>query len=531
MQKLHLVGFTTDHEGLILSARRGTRSGGYLLLVDEAVAEAVEALLAQREDDESDAVDESTRAPRVESSLPVREIQARLRQGRTIADVAKAAGVDVAWVERFADPVLAERGQVIARVQRAALRRQRLGASLHPIGDAVRRSFSDRGVLLSPDEFRDAWTAKQIGEGRWAVRCTFHYRGKKKVLRFDLDEASGAVTAADPASSQFGYVTPPPAKRAGAKRSSAAGKPASRPTAKRSTSSSGYRREPTSGAAVSRSAKERQKAAAAMRKAAAKRAADAEKAAARRVRERAVEAARKERAAQVAAERAAREKGQRAQAAAVKKAAAAKKAAAKKKAVAKKKGAAKKKAVTKKKSVARKPAAKKGVTKKSVAKKPVAKKGVTKKKRVAKKPTVKKTGVKNSAVKGAVVKKPVVPRPVAPRPAATRVVSSTRAAPVTRPGPPSITPAPARPAPARPVPTSSAAHLVSTRPDPRRVPATPRPLGITEPRPLFRQGSAQPAIQERVAAAAPAPARNGVDESAPQRGPERPRRTRPLRAT
>ncbi|MEX2294281.1 MAG: septation protein SepH, partial [Acidimicrobiales bacterium] len=301
MQKLHLVGFTTDHEGLILSARRGTRSGGYLLAVDAAVAEAVDAVLAHQ-DEEPQVREEPAQAPRVESTLPVREIQARLRQGRTVADVAKAAGVDVAWVERFAPPVLAERAQVIARVQRAALKRQRLGQSSHPIGEAVRHNLADRGVLMSPDEFRDAWTAKQIGEGRWAVRCSFPYRGKKKVLRFDFVEADRAVSAADAASGQFGYVTPPPnRKRASARRQSTSEQSGSRPTAKRSTSSSGYRPDSDGGAASSRSAKERQKAAAAMRTAAAKRAADAEKAAAKRVRERAVETARQERAAKAAA--------------------------------------------------------------------------------------------------------------------------------------------------------------------------------------------------------------------------------------
>jgi len=34
MQKLHLVGFTPDHDGLILSARKGAKSGKFVVSVD-----------------------------------------------------------------------------------------------------------------------------------------------------------------------------------------------------------------------------------------------------------------------------------------------------------------------------------------------------------------------------------------------------------------------------------------------------------------------------------------------------------------
>ena len=48
VQKLHLVGFTTDHEGLILSTRRGARSGSYRVVVDEELATAVEEARARQ---------------------------------------------------------------------------------------------------------------------------------------------------------------------------------------------------------------------------------------------------------------------------------------------------------------------------------------------------------------------------------------------------------------------------------------------------------------------------------------------------
>ena len=517
MQKLHLVGFTTDHEGLILSARRGTRSGGYTLTVDAALADAVEAVLAHQ-DEEVETADEPVRTPRVESNLPVREIQARLRQGRSIAEVAKAAGVDVTWVDRFAPPVLAERAQVIQRVHRAVLRRQRLGPSSHPIGEAVRHNLADRGVLLSPDEFGASWSAKQIGDDRWAVRCAFQHRGKKKVLRYDLDEGSGIVSAADTASKDFGYVTPPATSTRRAQGSSTQRNTSARPTAKRATSSSGYRPETSGTAATSRSAKERQKAAVAMRQAAAKRAAEAERAAARRLKERAAATARAQREAKATAERAAREERQRqraAQSTTKAKAAAAKKKSAARAAATR---AAAKKVATKQRASARKVATKQRASARKVATK---QKASARKVATKQKASARKVATKQEA-------------PVRKAPAVAPRASASATAPVAR----STAPRPAvaaRPSPVRTAPATVAAPRPVPIPIPvqapvERRPERPRPLPPAGAQPLFRQGLAQPAAREGGATGPSAPP-NGAEGSAPLRRPDRPRRTQPLRAT
>uniref|UniRef100_UPI0012FABCFD septation protein SepH n=1 Tax=Sedimentibacter sp. B4 TaxID=304766 RepID=UPI0012FABCFD len=43
----------------------------------------------------------------MDSALTPREIQARVRAGQSLEDVARAAGMDVGWVEPFAGPVIA----------------------------------------------------------------------------------------------------------------------------------------------------------------------------------------------------------------------------------------------------------------------------------------------------------------------------------------------------------------------------------------------------------------------------------------
>jgi hypothetical protein len=312
VQKLHLVGFTTDQDGLILSARKGARSGGYTLVLDDNLAQAVEELRAKQEE-QALAEGRAAAADRVHSRLPVSEIQARLRRGRSLKEVAKEAGVDPEWVERFAAPVFAEQAEVIARVQAGRLQRARLGPSAVTIGDALTRNLAERDVLLSPDEMTRAWTTHQRADGRWVVRFSFPHRGKHRTLRFEV-RPNGDIVAGDAFTSQLAYVAP--SKRRPAPRP----KPAPNApdlSAKRAIVTTGYRAEPAS-KAVSRPAKERERAALAMQKAAGRRALEAERAAARKAREREQAIAQRERQARIEAQARAKEAAARAREAAAK---------------------------------------------------------------------------------------------------------------------------------------------------------------------------------------------------------------------
>ena len=233
---------------------------------------------------------------------------------------------------------------MIAKVRGTPLLRSRLGPSSHAIGDAVRHNLAERGVSMSPDEFTSAWSTRQLADGRWAVRFTFHHRNKDQVLRFDLDEARTSVVAVDRVSNQLGYVAPPPSARPAAP---ARPRPSTsdgdgRPSPKRATVTTGFRADAAPTKATSRPAKERERANAAMRKAAKQRAAESERVAARKAREKQAAAERREREQKVAAVRKAREQAAAERVKARERAAAerAKAAAAKKKAAAAKKRAA-----------------------------------------------------------------------------------------------------------------------------------------------------------------------------------------------
>jgi hypothetical protein len=198
VQKLHLVGFTTDRRGLIFSDRAGATSGSYVVDLDDSMVEAMRAL---------GQVDEKPAPPRrfapghdgaaarPASALTVREMQARLRRGASMAEVAQTAGVAEDWVARFATPVFAEQAGVIRAVRAAYFDKPRLGTSALPLGEAVYRNLGDRGVN-DPDEVLDGkWQAWQVRDNVWLVTFRHPWRGRDHEPAWELDQATGNVRA------------------------------------------------------------------------------------------------------------------------------------------------------------------------------------------------------------------------------------------------------------------------------------------------------------------------------------------------
>jgi hypothetical protein len=456
VQKLHLVGVTTERDGLILSARRGSKSGGYVLGVDEAVAAAVADAHERRGDADAAATDD--RPPRAESLLSVKEVQARLRAGRTVEEVAAEAGVDPTWVERFAQPVRAEQTQVVADLRSATMQRPRVGASIEPVGSSVQRNLAERGLPLTEEEFDDGWSTYQLFEDKWMVEYRYVLRGRTHVVAWEYDVSSGDVVAADRPSAQLGYIATPgdeprPAKRA-APRASARPSPrraaanrgeaskritAARKAAARKRADIAKRAEAAHKAEERRRAVESKRAETA-RKAEERRAVEAAKRAvaaaeaaerARRAEERRLasesrrrateaEAARKAQAAVDAERRAARERSadERRAARAAARSSATKRAAARRPA-AKKAGA---------KKAGGRPGARKAVAKKASAKRAVARKASTKKARPASTRTrkaAKTTGKKRAASRAASPPKRT-PRREAPASPKPRMIARPR---------------------------------------------------------------------------------------------------------
>lgn len=111
----------------------------------------------------------------LESQLRPREIQARIRAGASVEQVATAAGVTHQRIERFAYPVLLERSR-IADMARDAHPVRDDGPDVRTLGEIVANTFGLRGQEYTEAEW-DAWRGE---DHKWVVTLSW------KVGRSDI---------------------------------------------------------------------------------------------------------------------------------------------------------------------------------------------------------------------------------------------------------------------------------------------------------------------------------------------------------
>ncbi|ANN14931.1 septation protein SepH [Amycolatopsis orientalis] len=100
----------------------------------------------------------------LESQMRPREIQARIRAGESVEQVASSAGVSVQRVERFAYPVLLERSRTAELAQRAHPVRED-GPDVQTLGEVMAHSFGLRGH----DYSQATWDSWRGDDGKWVV--------------------------------------------------------------------------------------------------------------------------------------------------------------------------------------------------------------------------------------------------------------------------------------------------------------------------------------------------------------------------
>jgi Protein of unknown function (DUF3071) len=208
VRQLHLVGFTSDHLGLILAGRRGAKTGGYLVVLDDTLLEQIDSARRMGAGEPQREPPPPVRRTHAESALSPREIQARLRRGRTVAEVAVEAGVEMEWIERFAAPVLAEQAAAIARAGRLTLKTPRRGTSDRPLHQSVLRNLADRGVRMTDEQLAAAWSANQVVNGEWSIRFPFAARGGRYQAEWTLDLGEGVLIPKNRMGTELGFVDP-----------------------------------------------------------------------------------------------------------------------------------------------------------------------------------------------------------------------------------------------------------------------------------------------------------------------------------
>ncbi|MGH2669287.1 MAG: septation protein SepH, partial [bacterium] len=205
VNKLRVVGSSADLESLVLASRKTKgRRGSHVLPIDDRLFRVLEDVVRKRRAKEKGS--QPVKRPPSEPKLAPREVQRLLRAGRPVDQVAKAAGMDPAWVERFLGPVLDERDVAIQDFRRARLEKPRLGVSGVPLGEAVARNLRARRVRMSDEEVNAAWGASRLETQPWVISLTFSNRGREQRATWRYDPRTGEVTAANRLGADLGWV-------------------------------------------------------------------------------------------------------------------------------------------------------------------------------------------------------------------------------------------------------------------------------------------------------------------------------------
>lgn len=117
------------------------------------------------------------------NTLTPREIQARIRSGASVAEVAAEAEMDAERVEAFAGPVLAEREHMAASAQTATIRRRGEAGTHRRLGELIDNRLTSRG-LDSGDLQWDAW---RQGDLKWRVVARIGEEAEAREAEFVFD--------------------------------------------------------------------------------------------------------------------------------------------------------------------------------------------------------------------------------------------------------------------------------------------------------------------------------------------------------
>ncbi|HEV2781646.1 MAG TPA: septation protein SepH [Actinophytocola sp.] len=156
MRALRIVGLEDD--GRTVVCEDPTRGERFSLPVDERLRAAARG----------DVTRLGQIATELESQMRPREIQARIRAGESVEQVAAAAGLPEHRVERFAYPVLLERSRTAELAQRAHPVRED-GPDVQTLGEVVAHAFGTRGQDYSVANW-DSWRGE---DGKWVVQLSW----------------------------------------------------------------------------------------------------------------------------------------------------------------------------------------------------------------------------------------------------------------------------------------------------------------------------------------------------------------------
>ena len=177
MVELELLGLHGDGEHLTLTDEDGRR---YQVPIDDALRAAVRRDRPKLHDLPADSG----------QALRPKDIQALIRAGASVAEVAERAGLDEERVRRYEGPVVAERTWVVQQAQN-----QRVGheSDAPRLGDLVLDRLAARGVDTRTLE----WDAVRRPGQAWEVLAVFVAGEREREARWEVDLGSRTLHAVD----------------------------------------------------------------------------------------------------------------------------------------------------------------------------------------------------------------------------------------------------------------------------------------------------------------------------------------------
>ncbi len=177
MAELRFLGLSQDGSQLLLADSRGRK---HSVFVDSRLMAAMRL----------DGQPTGQREIALNTTFSPRQIQARLRTGATVGDLAEEYGVPVEKIERFAGPPLADRAYTCDQARRTVIS-SHLGE--RPLDVVVASAVEASG--LEPEEIRwDAWLRE---DGLWQVLSSYPSGNLDQVATWIFDPRESLVRADD----------------------------------------------------------------------------------------------------------------------------------------------------------------------------------------------------------------------------------------------------------------------------------------------------------------------------------------------
>lgn len=190
MRELKLVGLDAGGDHIICEGDNPTEQ--FMLRADDLLRAAVRGDPVPPQQPHLDI--------QVTNMLTPREIQAKVRAGASVEQVAAVSGSEIARIRRFAHPVLLERFRA-AELATTAHPMLADGPSVMTLLETVSAALVGRG--LDPDGL--SWDAWRNEDNRWTVQLAWKVGRSDNIAHFCYNPGAhgGTVTAVDDAASEL----------------------------------------------------------------------------------------------------------------------------------------------------------------------------------------------------------------------------------------------------------------------------------------------------------------------------------------